>query len=137
MANIEELIGKTILRIDGAELGSDAIVFHCSDGAIYRMYHEQDCCENVSLEDIVGDVNDLIGTPILSAEESVSASCMFSLLTIVAKKLRIIPTPHWYDNDSCTWTYYKFATIKGYVDLRWYGTSNGFYSEGVSFSKEN
>lgn len=83
--------------------------------------HWQDCCESVTIEDIVGDLEDLVGEPILLAEEATSDENPDG----VTKEYQ----------DSFTWTFYKFATRKGYVDIRWYGESNGCYSESVDFSR--
>jgi hypothetical protein len=82
------------------------------------MYHERDCCETVEVEDVCGDMRDIIGSPILVAEESESGLKTGSY-------------------ESETWTFYKIDTAQGGVTIRWYGTSNGYYSERVDFRKLN
>lgn len=82
----------------------------------YVFSHHQDCCEHVYIESIVGDVQDLVNTPILIAEESTGDTPADSTAS---------------PSDSYTWTFYKFATFKGWVDIRWLGESNGYYSESV------
>ena len=112
------LKGKTLSNVEGLEAGNyDHVKFTCDDGTTYIMEHEQDCCESVFIEDVVGNVSDLIGVPLLMADE-VSDYDAPALLPC---------------EESYTWTFYKLATVKGYVDIRWYGCSNGYYSESVSF----
>jgi len=107
---VSVLVGKVISEIKQDE---EEILFHTTEGELYRMYHEQDCCESVTIEEIIGDLEDLVGSPILMAEESSNSE------------------EEAY--GSATWTFYKFATNKGYVTIRWYGSSNGYYSESVDF----
>ena len=123
--DISILKGKTLTEVKKAE--DDHLEFHCDDNTSYLMYHEQDCCEYVSIEDVVGDLEDLVGSPILKAEEvsNYEPTCPDAI-----KKTK--NAEEW---GSCTWTYYKLATIKGYVDIRWFGGSNGYYSESVSFKQ--
>lgn len=114
---MNKLIGKTLTAIDGMEDGSDEVLFTCADGTRFRMWHEQDCCESVRLVDVAGDVADLLGCPVLGAEENSREA-----------------TPD-EDRESGTWTFYNMRTVKGAVALRWLGESNGFYSEGVTFEE--
>lgn len=116
--DISELVGKTLSDV---KVGETEILFETTDGERFKMYHEQDCCEGVSVEDIVGDVKSLIGNPILVAEERTNHND--------PKK------DGDYADDSCTWTFYEIATVKGAVTIRWYGSSNGHYSESVSIAR--
>ena len=97
--------------------GNENIFFIDEDGIEYKMFHDYDCCENVYIEDICGDINNLIGSEIIMAEEVIN---------------RDLSPLNEFD-ESYTWTFYKFATVKGYVTIRWYGESNGYYSEKVDF----
>jgi len=120
---VKELIGKTLTKID-VDMEQDVITFICDNGDKYKMYHEQDCCESVIIDDINGDINDLIGSPLLVAEELIRQD-----------ENPIFVKKPMFQDDSFTWTFYKLATIKGYIDIRWYGDSNGYYSESVDFEK--
>ncbi len=131
--DINILVGKTLTKIDKSE---DEIIFHCSTGEKYKLYHEQDCCESVTIDDINGDLEDLIGTPILLAEEVSNEQFEKDF----DSKFKSFEEDYWQRDDegnskpdSYTWTFYKLATIKGYVDIRWFGESNGYYSESVHF----
>lgn len=111
-----ELVGETLLSITVSDEG---LFFKTNNGRKFEMYHDFNCCEDVKIESITGDLNDLIGFPVTIAEVAEGE------------------TPNDYqfefEPDSYTWTFYKLATIKGYVDIRWLGLSNGYYSEKVSF----
>lgn len=116
---LKELIGKVIVNIDYDGI---SMIFTLENGDKYMFYHRQDCCESVEIEDICGDIDDLLNTPLVMAEE----------ITSCENPEGYVPDQF---QDSFTWTFYKFATIKGYVTVRWYGESNGYYSEEVSIKK--
>lgn len=111
---INDLEGKTLININVLD---DQIIFYCTDGKVFIMQHLQNCCEDVYIEDICGDINDLLNSPILSA------TCR--------------------TNDSDTnkgiecWTFYHINTNKGGVVIRWFGHSNGYYSIGVNFCEKD
>ena len=116
-AKMADMVGKvfTSVRNENTEL----VFENATERFVF--FHQQDCCEHVSIEDVCGELQDLVGEPLLMAEEVEGQ------------------TPVDFDeaeHESVTWTFYKFATRKGYVDVRWFGESNGFYSEGVSLGYE-
>lgn len=92
----------------------DEIIFTRSDGRRVKMWHSQDCCEGVYIESIVGDLDALIGKPMVIAE-----------------------TVSNYSDDQPygdeRWTFYRLGTdIGNIVTIRWHGESNGYYSTYVT-----
>lgn len=119
-ADISELVGKRVYKVESDNYSE--IKLYTQYG-VYIFDHRQDCCESVSIDDICGDLKDL-ESMIFVAEERVSGE-----------------NPEGYvpngSQDSFTWTFYHFETAKGYVDIRWYGESNEYYSEEVDLNLES
>lgn len=113
--NFSELIGKIIIKIE-LDRCDNCIIINTNGGS-YVMYHEQEWNEDVYVEDVCGDINYIINSPILKAEVVNSAN--------IGEDMK----------QSGTYTFYNIATIKGQVTIRWRGTSDGYYSVKVSFKK--
>jgi hypothetical protein len=111
------LLGQTLTRVERTtdDQAGDLVLFTTAEGRRFELYHKQDCCELVRIEDVAGHLDDLVGAPIVLADESSNRD---------AAPAR---------DESATWTFYRVGTVKGTVVLRWYGQSNGYYSEGVDF----
>lgn len=106
-----KIISEIIVTKDS---GDDSIVINFEDGSSLEMYHEQDCCEEVWIEDIesnknIDDYKDavVIDMYVTTAENTASS-------------------------ESGTFTFYNLNTSKGSINIRWNGESNGYYSEEVS-----
>ena len=111
------LEGQTITKIENKD---DAeLIFTTAEGNQYLMYHQQDCCEDVWLDDSDG-LDDIIGQVVRRATESSQAIEGMD-----------------YDYDTGTWTFYSIITDKSIANLVWRGESNGYYSESVDFMKYN
>lgn len=117
--DVSALVGKTLVSITGVD--EDDVWLTTTDGERFHMYHQQDCCEGVFIDSVIGNLSDVIGSPITEASHDTSNE-----------------NPEGVDKeyqDSFTWTYIRLATASGEVTLRWYGESNGYYSESVDVER--
>jgi len=120
LSDFSELNGKVF---DSVTSTDKEVIFKC--GSVeYKLHHFQNCCENVYVEDIVGDLADLVDSEILHAEETSSHE------NPKTEEYGYVP-------NSFTWTFYHLRTMKGSVTIRFYGTSNGYYSERVMLTKKH
>jgi len=108
--NFECLVGKTFSSIKVDKV-ANVIYFECTDGTKYLMEHDTQCCEDVHIEDIDGDIQRLIGSTILLAEESSDYKA----------------------KDEALWTFYKLSTVIDSVTIRWVGITDSCYAIDVSF----
>lgn len=119
---VKMMVGRTFSEILCGNVGDDWMQFVADDGWRITFQHDQGCCETVQIEEVVGDLLDLVESPMVLAEQVSSEDA---------------PRPEKEYVDSYTWTFYKFATIKGAVTIRWLGMSNGYYSEEVHIIVED
>jgi hypothetical protein len=139
---VNTLLGQTLEYIK--TVGDDEIHLRTTDGKEFKFYHPQGCCESVTIEDVCGDLADLVGSPITIADE-VSNSGECETKYDDDYNVKGVELSNWpqdivrpeYAPKSYTWTFYKLATVRGSVTIRWFGSSNGYYSEGVSFVQTN
>lgn len=114
------LLGKRITKIEGLDIGSEELKFYTADFHVFKVFHRQSCCEHVRLEDFEGDVEDLVGH-VLTTAEQVSSQDRFD-----GKPQASEYCP---EDDSFTWTFYRLGTDHGMMTLRFLGESNGYYGE--------
>ena len=110
----EKLFMREIVAIEGLEQDSERVTIRFSDGSYIEQYHISDCCEYVRIEQVDGDVSKHIG----------------AVATDFIEKSRVAESDE--IDESGTWTFYTLVTTKGYLDWRWLGESNGYYSEDVT-----
>jgi len=116
-AKLKDLIGLTLRSIAINE-HKEQVTLTTVEGRQFIMWHCQDCCESVGLTDIPDNLDDLTGSPLVTAE----------------KRTNSTDDPPEYA-ESFKWTFYEFATNKGSATFRWLGESNGYYSEDVDFDE--
>lgn len=126
VTSFEKLVGHTITDVKIA-FDNSVLYLELANGEKHQMFHRQDCCESVYLEDVVGAWYDIKGHEILLAE----------VVTYDDKNpIEVAATEeaNGYQDNRYRWTFYKLATNRGRVTLRWYGESNGYYSVEVDWA---
>jgi hypothetical protein len=118
---IGDLVGRTVKAVITSRR---RVIIQTTDDLVWTWSHEQDCCEEVWVDSIAGDPHSMVGQVVTVAREVVSDA------REPARWQTFDDDAEW-PAESQTWTFYTFATIRGHVDVRWCGESNGYYSETV------
>jgi hypothetical protein len=120
-ANFFELKGKIITSIQGVDSDDDTTIITTTDGSVYTLAHQQDCCEHVRVYGSVGNIDDVLNAEVIAAEDTYPMDNPSA--------------PDYKCYESATWTQFRIVTNKGTFEIWWLGESNGYYSESVSVIK--
>ena len=109
--DMKDMVGKKVLGIYYDEENIQILTNDC----VYAFYHQQDCCESVWLTQVDGVSDKIIGSYIVIAE--------------------VVTDEKDTEHGHITWSFYKIGTNNGWIDFRFQGESNGYYSETVDLVK--
>lgn len=115
------LIGKTITEIK-VDQSCDCVTFSTEEKK-YSMHHNQECCESVGLEKVVGNPESIVGEPIKDVIYDTESENF-------PKDIEQLGNQH-----SWTVSRISFYTEHGFVEFVWLGVSNGYYGEGVDIEE--
>lgn len=118
--NVRTLIGLELAEV-AVNAGQDEMTVREVGGRTFRFYHEQECCESVGIYDVQGPLRHLLYSEILDVAETIDRE----------NYPPDVKSPH--RVESFTWTTYRITTARGTVTIRWFGESNGYYGESVTF----
>lgn len=110
MSYIKILSGEVIKNFIGEKAGELCRV-EFESGNVLELFHDQDCCECVVIEDIQGEPVQLIGKTLEYVDEEIEDGNV---------------------GESSTRTTYTFKTSNYMLKIIWLGESNGYYSESVT-----
>lgn len=115
---MKELIGKTVVSLEVNEC-ENVLVFNCTDDKVVY-YAYGDCCSETWFADIVG-VQCLIGATVLDSQD--------------------ISLPY-VEDGRCRQEYDRFygvklMTNKGYVDIVYHNSSNGYYGGSIELCEND
>ena len=118
LIEMDKLVGKVFVSYEICQYKEFIKFFDC-EGNCYIFYHDIECCEQVYIDDICGDLDDLLFTAILKSEMISSEMSEDELNQKEAY------------NEWGEWYFYKLDTIKGGVTLRWCGISTNYSTKVV------
>lgn len=101
--DMREMLGKVMVSV---KQNGEELIFTDGDGIKYIFYHSQSCCESVDIDDIKGELDWLVGLPMLMVEE-------------VHNDASPKTSEYGYEPESYTWTFYsKLIIDEAYTKMK-------------------